>query len=76
MNKRSSTNLVMKKYPNTTELQRRKEAGRKPEAKRSVADKMATVSKLRDVQQSLAPVRAANKARRAAKQIKIRIKTS
>lgn len=66
----------MKKYPDPTEFHRRKEARRKAEAKRPVSEKMAMVSKLRDVEKSLAPIRAANKARRAAKQIKIRIKTA
>jgi len=66
----------VKKYPDTTELHRRKEAARKSEAKRPVADKMATVSKLREVEKRLAPVRSAHKSRRAAKQIKIRIKTA
>ena len=66
----------MKKYPDTTEFYRRKEAGRKAAAKRPLAEKMATVAKLRDAEKSLAPIRAANKARRASKQIKIRIKTA
>lgn len=66
----------MRKYPDTTEFHRRKEAARKAEAKRPVSEKLATVSKLRDVEEILAPVRAANKARRAAKRIKIRIKTA
>jgi len=66
----------MKKYPDATEFYRRKEAGRKVNAKRPVAEKMATVAKLRDAEKSLAPIRAANKARRASKQIKILIKTA
>ncbi len=66
----------MKKYPDAKEFYRRKEAGRKAEAKRPVAEKMAMVAKLRDAEKSLAPVRAANRARRASKQIKIRIKTT
>jgi hypothetical protein len=66
----------MKKYPDTSEFYRRKEANRKVEAKRPIAEKMATVAKLRDAEKSLAPIRAANKAKRAAKQIKIRIKTA
>ncbi|MGI9168068.1 MAG: hypothetical protein ACR2G5_17095 [Pyrinomonadaceae bacterium] len=66
----------MKKYFDATEFYRRKEAGRKAKAKRPVEEKMATVAKLRDVEKSLAPIRAANKARRASKQIKILIKTA
>lgn len=66
----------MKKYPDATEFYRRKEAGRKAKAKRPAAEKMATVAKLRDAEKSLAPIRAANKARRALKQIKVLIKTA
>jgi hypothetical protein len=66
----------MKEYPNPTEVYRRKEAHRKVEARRPVAEKMATVTKLRDLEKSLAPVRAVNKAKRANKQIKVRIKTA
>ncbi len=66
----------MKKYFDATEFFHCKEAGRKAKAKRPVAEKMATVAKLRDVEKSLAPIRAANKARRASKQIKILIKTA
>jgi hypothetical protein len=62
----------MKKYPDVTELYRRKESQRKSEAKRSITEKMAVATKLRQVQESLAPVRAANKARSAVKQLKIR----
>ncbi len=67
---------VMKEYLNPKEVYRRKEAQRKVEAKRPAAEKMATVTRLRDLEKSLAPVRAANKAKRANKQIKIRIKTA
>ena len=67
---------MIKKYPDATEFYRRKEIGRKAEAERPVAEKMATVTKLRDLEKSLAPIRAANKARRASKQIQIRIKTA
>ena len=66
----------MKKYPDSTEFYRRKEVNRKAEAKRPLAEKMAIVAKLRDAEKTLTPVRAANKAKRAAKQIKIRIKTA
>jgi hypothetical protein len=48
----------------------------KPQAKRSVSEKLTVASRLRDAQRSLAPARAANKAKRAAGKIAIRIKTS
>ena len=66
----------MSKYPDLTEFYKRKEAFRKLEAKRPIAEKMATVTKLRDLEMSLAPIRAANKAKRANGQVKIRIKTA
>ena len=44
-------------------------------AKRTVAEKLAVVERLRDLQKALAPVREANKAKRAAGKIEIRIKT-
>jgi hypothetical protein len=66
----------MKKYADSAEFHRRKDTQRKAEAKLPAAQKMAIVSKLRDVERTLAPVRAANKAKRAAKQVKIRIKTA
>lgn len=49
---------------------------RKARAKRPVAEKLAVATKLRDVQQKLAPARAANRAKRAAGKIDIRIKTA
>jgi hypothetical protein len=63
------------KYPDLTEFYRRKEARRKVEAKRPVSEKIATVERLRQLENSLADIRKENKARRAAKQIKIQIKT-
>ena len=65
----------LKKYPDLTEFYRRKEARRKLEAMRPVSEKMAIVEKLRKFQSSLADIREQNKAKRAAKQIKIEIKT-
>jgi len=62
-------------YPDTTELYRRKEANRKNEATRSVSEKMAAVTRLRDFEQKLEGTRKANRARRATKQVKIDIKT-
>jgi hypothetical protein len=62
-------------YPDPTELYRRKEANRKSEATQSLSKKMAAVARLRDFERKLEAVRQANRARRAAKQIKIEIKT-
>ena len=62
-------------YPDPTELYRRKEANRKNEAMRPVSEKMAAVARLRDFERKLEDTRKANRARRAAKQIKIEIKT-
>lgn len=62
-------------YPDNSELYRRKEAGRKNEAKRPIAEKMAAVVRLRDLERKLENTRKANRAKRAAEQIKILIKT-
>lgn len=70
-----NNNSHLKKYPDLTDFYRRKEARRKLEAKRPVAEKMATVDRLRKLESSLAEIRKENKAKRAAKQIKIDIKT-
>lgn len=43
--------------------------------KRSIAEKLEVAERLRDLQRSLAPIRAANKAKRAAGNMEIRIKT-
>jgi hypothetical protein len=43
--------------------------------KRSIAEKLAVASRLRDLQRSLAPIRAANQAKRASGKVEIRIKT-
>lgn len=64
-----------KDYPDLTELYRRKEAHRKVKAKRPVSEKMAAVTQLRDFVRQLEDVRNANRAKRAAKQISIKIKT-
>lgn len=64
----------MKKYPDPRELYRRKEADRRTKANRPIAEKLSMVTRLRDMEKTLAPIRAANKAKRAAKQIKIRVK--
>jgi hypothetical protein len=59
-----------------TELYQRKEEQRKLRAKRPIAEKMAIAEKLRDAERTLAPTRAANKAKRAAGKMEIRIKTA
>ena len=64
-----------KKYPDTTELFRKKEAQRKIEARRPVSEKMAAVVRLRDFGRSLENIRKANRAERATKGITIKIKT-
>jgi len=56
----------MKKYPDVTELYRRKEAHRKSEAARPLNEKMAIASRLREAQEKFAQTRAANKAKRSA----------
>jgi hypothetical protein len=61
----------MKKYPDVGELYKRKEAHRKNEAKRSVSEKLAIASKLREVQDKLAPIRAANKSKRSLRTVTI-----
>lgn len=64
----------MKKYPDVSELFKRKEAHRKNEAKRSISEKMDIASKLREVQHKLAPVRAANKSARSRRKVTIPVK--
>jgi predicted RNA-binding Zn ribbon-like protein len=66
----------MKENSDVAKFYRQKEQQRKARAKRPVAEKLAVATKLRDVQQKLAPARAANKAKRAAGKIDIRIKTA
>jgi len=58
-----------------TKLYQRKEAHRKNEARRPASEKMATVARLRDFERSLEQTQKANRAKRAAKEIKIDIKT-
>ena len=63
----------MKKYPDVAELYKRKEAHRKNEAKRPISEKMVIASRLREVQEKLAPIRAANKANRFQRKVNIPI---
>lgn len=64
-----------KHYPDAREFYRRKEANRKQEAKRPIAEKMAAVARLRDFEKKLEITRRTNREKRAAKEIKIAIKT-
>ncbi len=66
----------MKEDSEVSNLYRRKEQQRKARSKRPISEKLAIASRLRNVQEKLAPARAANKARRAAGKVEIRIKTS
>ena len=70
-----SNNKTSDRYPDPTELYRRKEAHRKNEARRPITEKMAAVARLRDFERSLEDMRKANRAKRAAKEIEIKIKT-
>jgi hypothetical protein len=62
-------------YSDRTELYRKKEANRRGEARRPVSEKMAVVRRLRDFERALENIRQANRAKRAAKEISIQIKT-
>ena len=70
-----SNHKDLERYPNPTKLHQRKKAHRKNEARRPISEKMATVARLRDFERSLEETRKANRAKRAAKEIKIEIKT-
>jgi len=61
----------MKTYPDVSELYRRREAARKTEAKRPIGEKLAVLEQLREIQEKLAPLREAHKAKvRAARAMK------
>lgn len=70
MNEKSQKN-----YPDMREFYQRKELNRISEAKRPIAEKMAAVVRLRDFEKKLEKTRVANRAKRAAKEIRISIKT-
>ncbi len=70
-----SNNKISDRYPDPTALYRRKEEHRKLQARRPVTEKMATVARLREFERSLEGIRNANRAKRAAKEIEIKIKT-
>jgi hypothetical protein len=64
----------MKKYPDVAELYKRKEAHRVNEARLSISEKMVIASRLREVQDKLAPIRAANKSQRSLRKVTIPVK--
>jgi hypothetical protein len=64
----------MRKDSQVADFYRRKELQRKNEAKRPVSEKLAIASRLRDVQERLAPVRVANKAKRSQRRLTIRVR--
>ena len=66
---------IRKDYTEVAELYQRKEAYRKTAAKRPVSEKMSAVLRLRDFERKLENIRQINRAKRAAKQIRIAIKT-
>jgi len=66
----------MKENSEIAEFYRQKEQQRKTRAKRPAAEKLAVAAKLRDLQEKLAPARAANKAKRKRGEIEIRIKNA
>ena len=65
----------MNKQRYRAELYGEMEERRKLRAQRPITEKLAITERLRDLQKALAPVRAANKAKRAATEVQIRIKT-
>jgi len=65
----------MNKERDVAELYREMEERRKLRAKRPISEKLKVVERLRDLQKTLAPLRAANKAKRATSDVEIRIKT-
>lgn len=69
------TEKSRKNYPDTRGFYQRKELNRTNEARRPVAEKMAAVARLRDFEKKLENTRRDNRAKRAAKEIRITIKT-
>ena len=70
-----SDDKLNKGYQAAGEIYLNKQAHRRVEAKRPISEKMATVVRLRDFERALENTRKANRAKRAAKQIAIKIKT-
>ena len=65
----------MNKEREGAKLYREMEERRELRAKRPISEKLAVAERLRDLQKALAPVRAANKTKRATGDVEIRIKT-
>ncbi|PYS61611.1 MAG: hypothetical protein DMF74_15950 [Acidobacteria bacterium] len=65
----------MSKEHDVAELYREMEERRKRRAERPISEKLSVAERLRDLQRVLAPVRAANRAKRATSDVEIRIKT-
>lgn len=70
-----SDDKLNKDYPDAGAIYRNKQARRRIEAKRPISEKMAAVVRLRDFERALENTRKANRAKRAAKQITVKIKT-
>jgi hypothetical protein len=64
----------MREHSNIADFYRQKEQHRKAAAKRPVSEKLATASRLRDVQEQLARIREANKAKLSFRKVNIPIK--
>jgi len=65
----------MSKEHDVAELYREMEERRKRRAERPISEKLSVAERLRDLQRVLAPARAANRAKRATRDVEIRIKT-
>ena len=70
-----SDDKLNKDYPDAGEIYRSKQARRRVDAKRPISEKMASVVRLRDFERALESTRKANREKRAAKQITVKIKT-
>jgi hypothetical protein len=57
------------------EIYREMEERRKSRARRPISEKLVIAERLRDLQKALAPIRDANRAKRATEDVEIRIKT-
>jgi len=64
----------MKEHSNIADFYLQKEQHRKAAARRPVSEKLAIASKLRDVQEKLARIREANKAKISFRKVNIPIK--
>jgi len=64
----------MKDHSDIAGFYRHKEQKRSEAAKRPVSEKLAIASRLREVQEKLAPIRAANKAKQSQRKVRIVVK--